>query len=348
MFEQDTEKSFEEKAFGEKNFDRREFPQKFATLTPKSEPLVVSSPRPRSEDPKQRQLMLAALALLMVALCFVFYSDRDFWFPDAQEAQVENPAEAAPSASAPAATATPAQDTSAIVTSSSSDASTSLVSPSVPARTAKPKHHANAMTTGTTAHVSASTTADFSAVDPSAPDPPPAVVSNRTVLPPLNVEVVAGDTHRTIRPGTNSVRVDLAPGAKNQSLNQPTTEVPAAAAPAMDAPAVNVPDTTANVTNNASERVQMSADTVEVLSHPVKPDYPLLARQMKVQGSVILRALIGKDGMIQDLHVISGPRILASAAQDAVRQWHFKPHYEGDEAVETQAKITVNFTISTN
>jgi outer membrane biosynthesis protein TonB len=46
--------------------------------------------------------------------------------------------------------------------------------------------------------------------------------------------------------------------------------------------------------------------------------------------------------------VVSGPDILASAAQDAVRQWHFRPHLEGKEAVETEAKITVNFTISTN
>ena len=69
---------------------------------------------------------------------------------------------------------------------------------------------------------------------------------------------------------------------------------------------------------------------------------------MKVEGSVILQALIGKDGTIQNLRVVSGPHILANAAQDAVRQWHFKPHYEGSEAVETEAKITVNFTISTN
>lgn len=293
--------------------------------------------------------MLAALALLMVALCFVLYSDRDFWFPDAQEAQVEDPAEAAPAASAPAAAAmtTPAKDAPA-PGAATSDASTSLVSPSVPARATKSSHQASARTTVATPRSSVTTAETFTPVDPAAPDPPPAVVSNRTVLPPLNVEVVAGDTHRTLRPGTNSVRVDLAPGAKNQSLNQATTEVPAADAPAVSAPAVDVPDTTATVTSNASERVQMSADTEEVVSHPVKPGYPLLARQMKVQGSVILRALIGKDGMIQDLHVISGPRILASAAQDAVRQWHFKPHYEGDEAVETQAKITVNFTISTN
>jgi protein TonB len=69
---------------------------------------------------------------------------------------------------------------------------------------------------------------------------------------------------------------------------------------------------------------------------------------MKVQGSVILQALIGRDGAIQNLHVVSGPPILAGAAEQAVRQWRFKPHYLGNEAVETQANITVNFTISTN
>ena len=74
----------------------------------------------------------------------------------------------------------------------------------------------------------------------------------------------------------------------------------------------------------------------------------MLARQMKVQGSVVLQVLIGRDGLIQNLQVVSGPPILASAAREAVRQWHFKPHYEGTESVETQARITVNFTISTN
>jgi protein TonB len=107
-------------------------------------------------------------------------------------------------------------------------------------------------------------------------------------------------------------------------------------------------ETGASVTSAAAERVQMSADTTEVVSHSVKPDYPLLARQMKVQGSVILQANIGSDGLIQDLQVVSGPPILANAAQEAVRQWHFKPRYRGAAAVETQAKITVNFTISTN
>jgi protein TonB len=74
----------------------------------------------------------------------------------------------------------------------------------------------------------------------------------------------------------------------------------------------------------------------------------MLARQMKVQGSVILLAMISREGMIQDLRILSGPPILSSAAREAVKQWHFKPHYQGEDAVETAAKITVNFTISTN
>jgi protein TonB len=126
------------------------------------------------------------------------------------------------------------------------------------------------------------------------------------------------------------VHVDLKPGTLPQPVGEAGSE------------------TAASVTSNAAERIQMSTNASDIVTRPVRPNYPLLARQMKVQGSVILQALIGKDGIIQNLRVVSGPHILASAAEDAVRQWHFKPHFEGADAVETQAKITVNFTISTN
>ncbi len=66
---------------------------------------------------------------------------------------------------------------------------------------------------------------------------------------------------------------------------------------------------------------------------------------MNVQGSVVLQAVIGTDGVIQNLHVLSGPAILASAAQQAVREWRFKPIVQNGQPVETKAKITVNFTI---
>jgi protein TonB len=161
------------------------------------------------------------------------------------------------------------------------------------------------------------------------PAPPPVV--NRTALPPLEVEVVAGDGHRTVRPGNNSVKVEL----PNAGLSAPSD---------MPQPQVS---TSVQPSTNASERVKMSADTSHVLQRPVQPSYPMLAREMKVQGAVILQALIGTDGGIQDLRVLSGPAILATAAQEAVRQWRFKPYLQNGVPVETEAKITVNFTIST-
>jgi protein TonB len=66
---------------------------------------------------------------------------------------------------------------------------------------------------------------------------------------------------------------------------------------------------------------------------------------MKVQGSVLLQAFVSADGGIRDLRVLSGPPILVSAAMEAVRQWRFKPYLQNGQPVETQAKISVNFTI---
>ncbi len=264
--------------------------------------LLADSSKRVPEDPKQRRLMVGSLCLLLLALGVVLWHDRDFWFPDTPDAESDLPAE-----SSPVARQAPALP------------SATAVKPITAAKSKHaPKHQVAA------------------AVQTPAPSDPvaPAATTVRTALPPLEVEVVAGDSHQTIRPGSSSLRVDLQPGASPQPVTEP-------------AAAGNV-ETAANFTSNASERVRMSTDASYIVTRPVQPNYPLLARQMKVQGSVILQALIGRDGIIQDLRVVSGPHILASAAQDAVRQWHFKPHLEGSEPVETEAKITVNFTISTN
>jgi len=269
--------------------------------------------RPRTgREPKQRRMMVFALTLLLVALGFALYHDRDFWFPDAQEALEP---ESGPAPGEPAATA-PAQT----VVAKASPPVAESAHPSAPAT--KPPARARVAAV------------PQPAANAPSPDTPPGAVITRTVLPPLEVEVLAGDVHRAVHPGNNSVRVDLQPG-------EPPQAIP-------DLPSASVaPQSGANLTN-ASDRVQVSADASEIVSHPVRPGYPMLARQMKVQGSVILQALISRDGAIQDLQVMSGPPILAGAAREAVKQWRFKPHYLGAETVETQARITVNFTISTN
>lgn len=157
----------------------------------------------------------------------------------------------------------------------------------------------------------------------------PMIVADRRALPPLQIEVVAGDERRTVHPGSNAVKVDMQPRVPPRPVEEATTRP--------QAPAIN-----------AAERVRLSPETAQAVTHQVDPDYPLLARQMKVQGSVILQALISRDGSIQDLRVVSGPTILAAAAREAVKQWRFKPYLQDGQAIETQARITVNFTISTS
>jgi periplasmic protein TonB len=66
---------------------------------------------------------------------------------------------------------------------------------------------------------------------------------------------------------------------------------------------------------------------------------------MKVEGSVLLQALIAADGSIRDLRVLSGNPILTSAAVEAARQWRFAPYVQNGRPIETQAKIMVNFTM---
>jgi TonB family protein len=154
------------------------------------------------------------------------------------------------------------------------------------------------------------------------------VATDRRALPPLEIEVVAGDVRQSVKPKNNSIQVDMF----GRSAPPP--------APAGDATGTSAP-------TSAAERVKMSANTAQVLARPVNPSYPVLARQMKVQGSVVLQAWISKDGLIEDLKVLSGPAILSSAAREAVRQWRFKPYLQKGQPVETEARITVNFTIST-
>jgi TonB family protein len=149
--------------------------------------------------------------------------------------------------------------------------------------------------------------------------------TQRTALPPLQVEVVAGNRHISVPAKSNAIHLDVGAEAASSSAKE-----------------------TAGSVVSAADRVQLSPQTAQNVRVSVPPNYPLLARQMKVQGAVNLQALISREGTIQELQILSGPSILAAAAREAVRQWRFKPYLQNGQPVETQARITVNFTISTN
>ena len=83
-----------------------------------------------------------------------------------------------------------------------------------------------------------------------------------------------------------------------------------------------------------------------MLVYQIKPVYPRLAMQARIQGTVVLQAVIGKDGTVLDLHVISGHLMLAPAAIEAVKQWKYRPYLLNNEPVEVDVQINVNFALS--
>lgn len=221
---------------------------------------------PRAVRSQSRRLLLA-LVLLLGALAAILVKDRQFWF-GSEQSTIE--------ADVPESTITEPVAKPAV--------KTALVAPAHPA-----KKQASSV---------ANSAAKVSEIPP--------VTATRTVLPPLDVEVVAGDNHKKLHPGSNSTKLEITGAA---------TVTPA--------------------TNAAVREPIVDA----------QPSYPLLAQHMNVQGSVVLQALIGTDGVVESLRVLSGPAILASAAQQAVREWRFRPIVQNGQAVESKATITVNFTI---
>lgn len=84
------------------------------------------------------------------------------------------------------------------------------------------------------------------------------------------------------------------------------------------------------------------------LIREVKPVYPPIARQARIQGMVVLEAQISKDGKIESLQLVSGHPILAAAAIDAVRQWRYSPYLLNGEPVAVDTQIRLNFTLAGN
>jgi protein TonB len=250
---------------------------------------------------KQNIRLLIALSLLLVALVVVLVKDREFWFGSEQAVESVAAPEAVARANSTTAPAKAVQSPVAPVARAKNH-----VAPKSPIQTAIAEP----------SKAAADTTSPNSAS--------PVVSTKRVVLPPLDVEVVAGDSHRTVRPGSNVAKVQI-PGDSNRAAAA-STQV-------------------ASLPANAAERERLSSVSLPEQRQTVDTTYPLLGQHARVQGSVVLQAVIGADGAIENLRVLSGPSILATAAQQAVRQWRFKPYLQNGQPVETKTTITVNFSI---
>jgi TonB family protein len=94
-------------------------------------------------------------------------------------------------------------------------------------------------------------------------------------------------------------------------------------------------------------RVRISSGVaVGLLMDKVPPQYPDGAKQARIQGQVVLRAEIDKDGNIEKLTTVSGDPLLAPAALEAVKQWKYKPYLLNGQPVNVETEVIVNFTLS--
>jgi periplasmic protein TonB len=95
---------------------------------------------------------------------------------------------------------------------------------------------------------------------------------------------------------------------------------------------------------NTPQRIRVRGDIQERnLISKVDPIYPINSR---IQGTVRFTAIIGKDGRIQNLQLVSGHPLLVGSAEEAVKQWLYKPTLLGGVPVEVMTQVDVNFTIT--
>ncbi len=92
-------------------------------------------------------------------------------------------------------------------------------------------------------------------------------------------------------------------------------------------------------------RVGGNVQAARLIRQP-KPQYPALARQARIQGTVRFNAIIAKDGSIANLTLVSGHPLLVPAATAAVKQWQYQPTLLNGEPVEVVTVIDVNFTLN--
>ena len=142
-----------------------------------------------------------------------------------------------------------------------------------------------------------------------------------------------------------------ASGAKDEAPPNSATEVPGSVPGGVPGGA---PNSVANIVRDipiaqpkiSTQKIKVSSGVAQaLLVHQVAPRYPDPARKAGIEGTVVLQAVIGKDGSVQNVHALRGNSLLIQAAVDAVKQWRYKPYNVGGDPVEADTQINVNFKL---
>ncbi len=179
-----------------------------------------------------------------------------------------------------------------------------------------------------------------------APAPDSATTATATPDPASNITGGAADPAQTANAQNANSPVTETTAPKQavvQPAKQETTGNRAAVNPTLvptSLPATPVAKAPAN------ELLEVPEDFADdQIVRRVHPNYPKQARARKVQGTVVLEAIVNKKGTVDSLQLVSGDSLLAQAAADAVKQWKYKPYFHNGEATEFQTRITIDFKL---
>ena len=118
-----------------------------------------------------------------------------------------------------------------------------------------------------------------------------------------------------------------------------------ASLPMASGPGVRVAVTPAEGSRRKEPLQISSGVSAGMLLAPIRPAYPRIAAAAHVSGTVVIAALISRDGEIEDAHVVTGPALLASAALDAARSARYRPYRLNGQPTDVETTITVNFRL---
>jgi len=179
-------------------------------------------------------------------------------------------------------------------------------------------------------------------------DTPPTTASATSVTSPAGPALATPTPSSAPAPVAQAVAapaVGNAP-AKNQAstlpVPAPATQTKNSSPSLVNASANSIPAATAKSPDLFEVPEDFADDQV---IHRVHPAYPAAARARKIQGSVVLQAIIDKQGKVDSLQLVSGDPVLAQAAADAVKQWRYKPYSHNNEPIEFQTRVTVDFKL---
>jgi protein TonB len=149
----------------------------------------------------------------------------------------------------------------------------------------------------------------------------PIVVNSHTLFSPRTAPIT-GDTGPTQPPGIGIAGSRYQPGIDQLFGNDYARPLPTIA-----------------VQPRPRTSVMMQGNLI----YKVDPQYPAIAKQLHIEGTVIVKAIINRDGIITRAEAESGQTLLAQAALAAVRQWRYRPYYLNHEPIEVETEITVKF-----